>query len=191
MSTGILQACISKKRGIMGHLKIVVDHEKIDYSGPFNANDLFRMIENFVFERGFDKKQDKDFEQNTEHGKFIEWQISPWKKITDYIRYIIKVRVLGYDIVKIDSVNDGKKTKVDNGRVVIVIDGFMEYDYDNKWDDRPFLFFLRTIYDYFVFKAYTERFEQRLVHDINHLHSHTEKFFNLYRHYSVISKAAP
>ena len=175
----------------MGHLKIVVDHEKIDYSGPFDASDLFRMIENFVFERGFDKKQDKDFEQNTSNGKFIEWQISPWKKITDYIRYIIKIRMLGYDIVHTNAVVNGKKTKVDSGRVIIVIDGFMEYDYDNYWDNKPILFFLRTIYDYFVFKAYTERFEQRLVHDINHLNHNIEKFFNVYAHYSVISKQGP
>ena len=174
----------------MSHLKIVVDHEKIDYSGPVNVSDLLRMIENFVFERGFDKKQDKDFEQNTSNGKSLEWQISPWKKITDYVRYIIKVRVLGYDILKADSVVDGKKTKIDNGRLIIVIDGFMEYDYDSRWDERPFLLFLRTVYDYFVFKAYTERFEQRLVHDVNHLHDNIEKFFNLYRHYTVISKPA-
>lgn len=175
----------------MGHLKIVVEHEKIDYSGPFNAGDLFRTIENFVFERGFDKKQDKDFEQNTAHGKFIEWQISPWKKVTDYIRYIIKVRVLGYDISKANASNNGKKIKIDNGRVIIVIDGFVEYDYESRWEGRPFLFFLRTIYDYFVFKAYTERFEQRLVHDVNHLHDQLERFFNLYRHYAVISRKGP
>ena len=174
----------------MGHLKIVVDHEKIDYSGPCDVNSLLRLIENFLWERGFDKRQEKDFELNTHGGKFIEWQYSPWKKITDYIQYIVKVRVLGYELVKIDSLNKGKKTKVDSGRIIIVIDGFLLYDYDSYWDDKPILLFLRTIYDYFVFKAYTERFEQQLAHDINHLHDHIEKFFNLYRHYSVISKPA-
>lgn len=175
----------------MGHLKMIVDHEKIDYSGPSDVGDLLRMIEGFVWERGFDKRQDKDFEQNTERGKFIEWQISPWKKITDYVRYIIKIRVLGYDMIKSDAFNHGRKTKVDSGRLIIVIDGFVEYDYESKWEDKPILHFLRTIYDYFIFKAYTERFEQRLVHDINHLYSHIEKFLNLYRNYSVISKQAP
>ncbi len=172
----------------MGHLKIVVDHEKIEYSGPFDANDLFRMIDNFVFEKGFDKRQDKDFEQNTQNGKFIEWQVSPWKKITDYIQYIIKVRVLGYDIQKINADAGSKKRKIDTGRLVIVIDGFMVYDYDSYWDNKPILFFFRTIFDYFVFKVYTERFEQRLVHDINHLHHNIEQLFNLYRHFTVISR---
>ncbi|MBI2646992.1 hypothetical protein HYW99_00790, partial [Candidatus Woesearchaeota archaeon] len=46
----------------MGHLKIIIDHEKIDYSGVLDIANLFKVIENFLFERGFDKKQDKDFE---------------------------------------------------------------------------------------------------------------------------------
>ncbi len=175
----------------MGHVKIIVDHDKIDYSGPVEVGNLLSMIENFIWERGFDKRQDKDFEQNTERGKFIEWQISPWKWITDYTRYIIKVRVLGYDIVKTDAVNNGKKTKVDSGRVIIVIDGFVEYDLQIRWEQNPVLHFLRALYDNFIYKAYTERFEQVLVHDINHLHNHIEKFLNLFKHYSIISRKGP
>ena len=175
----------------MGHLKIIVDHEKIDYSGPCNITDLFNMIENFVYERGFNKRQDKDFEHNTPNGKFIEWQIAPWKFVTEYVRYIIKLRVMGYDILKTDMVNNGKKTKIDNGRLIIIIDGFVEYDPESRWDSKPMLQFLRTIYDYFVFKAYTERFEQVLVHDINHLKDNIEKFLNIYRSYKIISRPAP
>lgn len=175
----------------MGHIKLIVDHEKIDYSGPLEVTNLLRTIENFIWERGFDKRQEKDFEQNTERGKFIEWQIAPWKTITDYTRYIIKVRVLGYDIGKTDVVKNGKKIKVDNGRIIIVIDGFVEYDVESRWEQKPILHFLRTIYDKFIFKVYTERFEQRLIHDINHLHDHIEKFLNLYRHYTIISRSGP
>ena len=174
----------------MGHLKIIVDHEKLEYSGPLDVKDLLNNIENFIWGMGYDKKQEKDTEISTQNGKHIEWQYAPWKKITDYIRYIVKVRVIGYDIVKTDVAHEGKKKKIDTGRIVIVIDGFMEYDYDNYWDDHPVLHFIRTIYDYFIFKAYTENFEQRLVHDVNSLHDHLEKFFNMHRHYTVISRPA-
>ena len=172
----------------MGHLKIIVDHDKIDYSGPFAANDLLRMIMNFLSERGFDLRQDKDIEQTTSHGKCIEWQISPWKRVTDYIRYMFKVRVLGYDIAKTNVEVNGKKSKIETGRVIIVIDAFMEFDYESKWDDKPLFVFIRTMYDYFIYKTYTERFEHRLVHDANHLHDSIEKFLNMYKHYHVISK---
>lgn len=175
----------------MGHIKLIVDHDKIDYSGPLNLTNLFGLIENFIWERGFDNAQDKDFEQNTPNGKFIEWQISPWKWISDYARYVIKVRILGYELTKTDIVANGKKTKVDSGRIIIVIDGFIDYDLQSRWEQNPVMHFLRAMYDNFIFKAYTERFEHMLVHDINHLHNHIEKFLNLSRHYSVISRQGP
>ncbi|MBI1935774.1 hypothetical protein HYS31_05020 [Candidatus Woesearchaeota archaeon] len=171
----------------MGNVKIVVDHDKIDYSGPLDITELFKMIENFIFYMGFDKRQDKDFEQNTQNGKFLEWQISPWKWITDYTRYIIKVRILGYDLVKANVVNEGKKSKVDNGRIVVTIDAFVEYDLQGRWQDKPFLYFIGQMYDHFIFKVYTERFEHMLTHDVNRLHHEIEKFLNMRRSYKVIS----
>src|SRR3989338_4481848 len=175
----------------MGHIKIIVDHDKIDYSGPLNVTELLKLIEGFIWERGFDKRQDKDFEQNTDKGKFVEWQISPWKWISDYTRFIIKVRVIGYDIVKADAVQDKKKVKVDSGRVIIVIDGFVESDLQSKWEQNHFMHLIRAVYDNFIHKVYTERFEQIIIHDINHLHSQIEKFLNMYRHYEVISAKGP
>ena len=175
----------------MGHVKIIVDHDKIEYSGPLNVNHLINLIGLFIHERGFDFAHDKDFEINNTHGKFIEYQIAPWKWISDYHRYIIKVRILGYDIVKADVVSNGKKSKVDMGRVIIVLDGFIDYDLQVRWEHFPMLHFIRAMYDNFIFKAYTERFEHMLVNDINHLHDQIEKFLNTYRHYSVVSHQGP
>jgi hypothetical protein len=175
----------------MGHTKVVVDKIKLNYKGPIHLNNLFRLIENWMWEKGYDKRQDKDFEHNTPTGKQIEWQYSPWKKITDYVRYFFYLRIVGYDITKTEIVVDGKKTKIDAGSIMISIDAYIEYDYDDYWSARPFLHFLRVIYDYFVFKAYTERFENRLVHDTNHLHDAIEKFLNMHHSYKVISRSKP
>jgi len=175
----------------MGELRMIVNHDKIDYNGPLNVQKLLLLIENFLWERGYDKQQEKDFEQNTDKGKFIEWQYKPWKKITDYIRYMVKVRVLGYDLVKVDTVVDGKKTKVESGRVIIVIDGFMEYDYDNRWDLNPVMELIRGIYDHFIYHVYTERWEHRLTNDINTMHNAIEQYLNMHRRYTVISRKAP
>ena len=186
MSIGIFQEFINK----MGNVKIVVDHEKIDYKGPLNCSDLFKHITNFVMERGFDIRTDKDFEHHTESGTQLEWQISPWKIITgsEYARHMIKVRVLGQDLTKIDIMKDNKKTKVDNGGIIIVIDGFLETDIDARWDQKPLFVLLRTIYDNFIYKIYTERFEHRLVHDINQLSNSIKQFLNVYKNFTTISK---
>lgn len=173
----------------MGHLKMIVDHVKLEYKGPLVLNDLFRLIENFLWEKGYDKQHEKDFEINTSIGKSFEWQMSPWKKITDYSQYILRIRLIGFDFVKTDMIVEGRKKKIENGKVIVVIDGFLQHDYDGYWDERPILFLLRTIYDYFIFKVYGENLEHRLVHDVNVLSHDIQKFFNMHRHWSVISTA--
>jgi len=175
----------------MSELRVVVDHLRLNYNGPFNANDLFNHINAFFNERGFDLMIDKEFEHNTKTGKKIEWQIKPWKRITDYARYWPKVRILISDYIKVDAVVNSKKVKVGRGRVVVYIDAYLELDEMNRWERIPIFQFLRTIYNTFIYKIYTERFEQRLNYDINHLYHTIEQFFNVYKNYKVVSKVPP
>ncbi|MBI2134545.1 hypothetical protein HYU09_01010 [Candidatus Woesearchaeota archaeon] len=175
----------------MSELRLTVDHLRLNYDGPFDANALYRHILGFLKERGFDLWIHKEFEHDTKTGKHIEWLVKPWKQISDNLRYFVKVRILIYNYNKVDAIVDKRKTKIGNGKVHIYFDGYAEMDQLNRWEFIPFFQFLRSIYLNFVFKAYTERFEQQLTHDMNHLYSTVEQFFNLYRHYKVISEVAP
>ena len=172
----------------MSDVRIIVDHMKLDYKGLFKANDFFRTIDVWLFERGIEKKTNKNFEQVTPKGKFLEWEISSWKKITEYIRYIYKIRVLVYELKKVETIIDKKKQTIDQGHVMIYFDGYIEFDYEHRWDDSPLLVFFRTLYDKFIYKMYTDRFERRITYDVHQLYDHIEKFFNMYRHYSVVTK---
>ena len=175
----------------MSELRLVVDHLRLNYTGPFDANALFKHINAFLKERGFDIKIDKEFEQNTQTGKQIEWQMKPWKRITDYVRYWPKIRILVYDYNKVNAVVGQKKVKIGNGRALIYIDGYLELDESQRLEGLPFFQFLRSIYNNFVYKVYTERFEQRLSYDMHHLYDTIERFFNMYKHYKVVSKVPP
>lgn len=172
----------------MGDMRLIVDHLKLDYKGPFQFNQLVRLINSFLNERGYDAKYDKDFEINTKTGKHIDWQIMPWKKISDYAKYWAKVRILVQDMNKVEIVKDDKKEKVDNARIIITFDGYLELDYFHYWDEHPFFVFIRSLYDRFIYKAYTDRFEKRLSYDIHQLYDRVERFLNFYRHYRVVTR---
>ncbi|MEA2037636.1 MAG: hypothetical protein U9O94_09065 [Nanoarchaeota archaeon] len=172
----------------MSDLRIIVDHLKLDYSGVLDVKGLFRLINHWFSERGFQKKEDKNHEQNMPDGKYIEYEISPWKKITDYNKYIFKIRILFEKLKKVEITKDKKPIKVDQGRVIINFDGYLEHDYGNRWDDKPLFIFFRTLFDKFINKAYTERFEHRLTNDLHNLYNEIEKFLNTNRHYNVVSK---
>ena len=54
----------------MADSRLIVDHLKLDYKGPFEFNALIRLITAFLKERGFDLRSDKDFEMNTKTYSF-------------------------------------------------------------------------------------------------------------------------
>jgi len=175
----------------MSDLRLIVDHLRLKYNGPFDANALYKVVTAFIKEKGFDFWPHKEFEHETESGKHIEWQLRPWKWINDTTRHHIKIRILISHYKKIDAVVDKKKVMIGNGKVIIYLDGYLELDHMNVWEKTPMLQFIRTLYVNFIYKVYTERFEQRLTHDVNHLYHDLEKFFNMYSHYRVVSKVPP
>jgi len=175
----------------MSEMRLVVDHLRLNYSGPFTANDLFKNIQVFLFERGIECKVEKEFEQNTKTGKHMEWQIKEWKRISDYVRYWVKVRILIKNYNKVDAILNNKKVKIGNGSATVYIDGYVELDESHRWEAFPFFQLLRSIYNNFIYKVYTERFEQRLNQDMHQLYEMIEKFFNVYRHYKVVSRVPP
>jgi len=172
----------------MSELRIIVDHMKLDYSGLLDIKGLFKLINAWTMERAFQKKEDKNHEQNINGEKFIEYEISHWKKVSDYTRHVYKIRALFQNFKKVDVTLDSKRKKLDQGRILIYFDGFIEHDYEHRWDGNPLFVFFRTLYDKFVYRAYTNKFEQHITHDIHNLYNEIEKFLNTYRSYKVVSK---
>ncbi|HZX44792.1 MAG TPA: hypothetical protein VFF28_03860 [Candidatus Nanoarchaeia archaeon] len=173
----------------MSEIKIVVDHLRLSYTGTMQVKELFKIINRWSFERQLQKKEDRDHEYNEPDGKHIEYEISHWKKISDYIKYIFKVRAIFKGIKKVEITMGKRKIKADHGTVTFFFDGFVEYDYEHRWDERPMFVFLRSIYDKFIYRPYSDRFDDRLVKEVNDLKNELETFLNMYRYHKVVSKA--
>ena len=165
----------------MGEHRILVDKLKLEYEGALVANDVFRIITDFLQNRGYEMLPASETEVHTPQGKGVDWYIAPWKKITDYVRLEMKVTVLMHNLVKKEVTIEGKKAKIDNGKVIVVIHGNIEYDYDRRWEDKPMFLFIRTIVNKYVFPTYTKKFEQLLIDDANNVYGSLQDFFNMSR----------
>jgi len=172
----------------MGDVRIIVDHMKLEYSGIFDTKALFKLIGSWFNQRQIQKRESKNFEQTLADGKYIEYEIAYWKKMSDYHRFIYKIRALFSGLKKVEIVQDNKKVKVMQGKVIFYLDGYIEHDYEHRWEWAPMLQFFRVMFDKFIYKYYTERFEQRITYDMHSLYDDLEKFFNMYRHYRPVSK---
>ena len=164
----------------MGEHRIFVDNLRLSYEGAFEANHLFRTIFTYLYDKGYDQKPLKESQYDTPTGKAMEWNAAPWKKITDYIRLEPNIRVIITDMVKKEMVIQGRKVMVDHGKVLVIINWYMETDYDMRWEDRPMFVFMRALYDKWVFKDYYQRYEVICTDHANQLYAMIRRLFNTY-----------
>lgn len=167
----------------MSEKKLVVDQVKFTYEGLFDLNGFYRLLDSFFYEKNWDRMEKMNQELVTPTGKHIRIEYWPFKNVTDYYRNHIKIRMNFIDVVKVEVEKDGAKVKLDQGKVSIIFDCYVESDRYNKWENRPFFWFLRTMLDRYVFKDHYNKVQSWLFSDFEELHTRVKSFFNVYRHY--------
>ncbi len=161
---------------------IVVDRMKIEYEGLFSARELYKLIDNWFFEKGYDKREKQSSEIIKPTGKYVEMEFEPWKKVTDYAKNVIWIRLIMEDVKEVEIEKDGAKVKLNQGKVHIVFKGFLETDYEHRWEGKPIFYFIRVIFDKYLYKPFTMGFKQGVKEDVVHLHTQIKAFLNLYRY---------
>ena len=161
---------------------IIVDKLRLTYEGLFSVADLYKMIDEWFEEKGYDKREKKNVESVTPEGKFIEIEVEPWKKVTDYAKNIIKIRMIFSNIKEVTVEKDGIKVKLNQGKVQFVFDGYLETDYEHMWEGKPLFYFIRELFDKYFYKPYTTGFKQGVKEDLMHLYTNIKAFLNLYRY---------
>ncbi|MBW2996534.1 hypothetical protein KY332_04510 [Candidatus Woesearchaeota archaeon] len=170
----------------MAERKLVVDQLKLTYEGIFDLNGLYRTIDAWFYEKGYDRYEKKNYEQVLPTGKDIEIELMPWKKTTDYFKNILRIRMKFTNINDVDVEKKGVKLKLQQGRIMMIFDAYLESDYEHKWDVKPMFFFLRTIFDKYIFRGYFKKFEKWLVNDLYQLHGRIQQFLNIHRYDKIV-----
>ena len=161
----------------MAERELIVDKERVEYSGPFEMLDFYKLFEAFAVDKNYDRKELKHSESVTKEGKFIEIELEPWKLLTDYAKSIIHVRIQLSNVK--DIMVSGKKLQT--GNIKMIFDGILETDYEARWEGKPLLLFLRTLYDKFIYKTISGGFEKIVKDDTMHLIDLANSFLGLYK----------
>lgn len=165
----------------MAERRIIVDNLKISYNGFFKATELYQLIDNFLREKGYDKREIRNQEHVTREGKYVELEIEPWKKITDYANTKIRVEIKMFNLTESVVSRDGKKEKLNKGKLHIRFDAYLETDYEHRWESRPVYLFIRTVFDKYIYASYTHQFEGEVAENTQELYDVVKGFLNLYR----------
>ena len=164
----------------MSEKYLVVDQLKLTYEGLFDAHGVYKLIDGWFYEHGFDKNEKLNQEVITPNGKDIHLELRPWKKLTDYANKLINVRIYMKNIKEVEIERGKEKLKMNQGAVLIIFDATMQVDYEDKWDATPFLYFIRMMYDKYVYRRYMDQFEADLIDDLNRLYAQVKTYLNIY-----------
>ncbi|MCB9361842.1 hypothetical protein H6504_00260 [Candidatus Woesearchaeota archaeon] len=165
----------------MTERETVIDKLRLTYEGLFSVQDLYKLIDSYFEDRNYDKREIKNYETVKPEGKFIELEMEPWKKYTDYYRNIIHLRILMDNIKEVEIEKEGHKIRVNQGKVQIIFDGYIETDYEHKWESNAMFFFLRTLYNKYFYLPYTMRYTGSCKADIQALQNQIKDLLNVYR----------
>jgi hypothetical protein len=165
----------------MPEREVIVDKMRLTYEGLFSVRELYKMIDEWFRWKGYDKRENKNIEVVKPDGKYIEIELEPWKKVTDYAKNVIKIRIQMNNIKDVEVEKDHTKLKLNQGKIQLVFDAFLETDYEARWEGQPVFYFIRTVFDKYFYKPFTAGFQKGVKEDVLHLHDQVKAFLNLYR----------
>lgn len=159
---------------------IVVDQRRIKYSGLFDAKGLFDVIKAWCSDKGYWSVEKSHSEALYKEGKFIEMVFDPiMKKFTDYAKGVIKVKIQMSKVKDVVVERDGRKVKLQEGDVSLILDGILETDYESRWEGKPFMYVLRTFFEKYVLSPFIGKYESTVGSDVDSLQTQIKAFLNL------------
>lgn len=154
---------------------------KVKQSGVFNFKDLYEFGYEWLVDEGYDVTEDKYTEGTSPGGKGkeldIEW--SAYRKISDYFRFILKIKWRIMRMTDVEVEKEGTKIKMNKGIAEIKAKAILEKDYEHRWENRPAIKFLRTLYDRYLIRGRIDDYEEKLIIEIDELMAQLKAFLQL------------
>ena len=135
------------RSGIWGRLK---------QKGIYNFKDFYEFLYDYFTDENYDIAETKYVEKVEGETKDLEIIWNATKEVSDYFKYEINLTwvILGMKKVKVKK--DGQEIYMDSGTLEIKFTASLVKDYENRWENNPFLKFMRGIYDRYIIRSRIE-----------------------------------
>jgi len=134
---------------------------KVEQEGVFNLKEVYNFFYTWLsdYEYFIEEKEYKE-KVKGEEGKDIEIEWNAFRKITDYFKYVLKIKWVIRGVIPVSK-------GLSKGKLTINVIGFLERDYENKWESSSASKFLRSIYDKYIIKQRIEDYEDRVAEEVD------------------------
>jgi len=154
----------------------------IGYEGLFNVFELYKILDDWQKKNNYDKTEKESIEYIKPEGKYIELHLEPYRKESDYVKFVIKIDITMENVKETVVEIDDEKKNMHEGKVSIDMEAWLETDYEGTWQMKPGIYFLRILVDKYIYKIYTGKFSSALKKEFDQLSAQVKSFLNLYKY---------
>jgi len=165
----------------MAERRLIVDNETIAYEGILNITELYKLINDWCDSKRYFPVEQKCQECVSKTGKCVECELEPFKKLTDYAKSVIQIKIRADECTDVTVKRGSKKQKMQKAKVTIIFNAFLETDYEHRWERFPWMYVMRTLFEKYVFTPFLSGFSRGVREDVDHLKSEISGFLNLYK----------
>ncbi len=142
----------------MSEYRVAYPTREVQYSGFFHVTKVHKFIFNWFANHGYDFVEELTAEKVFGQEKQIEYRYRPYKKFSDYAKVVMHVHILFEHVQKVRVELDGIQKDMHKGHITFTLTGYLETDYENKWETLPLYFFLKTVFEKFVFGSHENHY---------------------------------
>ncbi len=166
----------------MAERELVVDHEKLTYEGVFLVKDLVKLFYEWCDNKGYFPVETRHVETVKEGAKHVEIDFEPFKKVTDFSKNLFRIKLLCSEIKDVVVEEEGKKKKLNQGKIQLIFSAWLETDYESRWETKPIFYVLRTFFEKYIYGRFVAGYHAAIRRDINELIDSYKGYLNLYKY---------
>ena len=131
---------------------LVINNRELVYKGIFRVDDLFQEMNHALEERGYTLREKKNEELVTETGRKTFVELRPFKVKTNYITFLIAIRITLDNVTETKEMVAGERKKFQKGDISLIFDAWLMTDYQRRWGMKPFVYFMKGIINKYLYK---------------------------------------
>ena len=158
----------------------------VQYEGLFDFNGLYAAITDWAKNYGY-RWHESDYKHKVPSAlgaeQEINWEIT--KNVTEYINYVIKIKLHLWDLKELEIEVNGRKKEMTKARLTLNIFGTLNYDWQNTFSGGKFAQKLGGIYNKLMMRDIEVKYIDPLYYRMWNLHAVIKKYFDMQsRHYA-------
>lgn len=161
---------------------VLVNHQKMNYEGIFSLQEIYSVIDKLIKNNSYTKREITNTEVVKKDGRFITIIIEPWRRLSDYAKSVITIKMVFENIKDVEIKKEGIQTKVNQGEATIIFNACLETDFEHRWENTPGFFFVRVLFDKYIFKPFTTDYQSMVMKDFKMFANEIRATLNLHKY---------